>query len=341
MKIAVVGAGIHGSFIALELADRGHTVTLFEQFGFEESRGSSKGRSRIVRKAYPDTFHTALLQDGHPMWTQFQERLGQQIYHETGLLYFGSRDSAHLRDCVSALNEVGVEHQILDAAQVEGRWGAPHLAQSDYGIFTPEAGWVRADLALAGARSLAANQGAALVNQKVESLEELSRFDRVVITAGSWVNELHTLPVTIKRLTYAHIEGEYHGPVFIEDNEVFPYGFPTEPGRSDFKIGIHLTRCEPDGSPEDFEADNLGLDQVRDAAKRRFGIAEPHLSMATGCPYTMTEDELFRVKWIDPSTLVISACSGHGFKFGPWMGRFASDLLDGEADLRSWPQFAC
>src|SRR5438876_977400 len=43
-----------GSAAARELARSGHEVTLYEQFRLGHSRGSSHGRSRIVRLAYPE-----------------------------------------------------------------------------------------------------------------------------------------------------------------------------------------------------------------------------------------------------------------------------------------------
>ncbi len=51
--VAVVGLGIHGSSCAAQLAQRGLRVAGFEQFGNGgHDRGSSHGRSRIIRQAY-------------------------------------------------------------------------------------------------------------------------------------------------------------------------------------------------------------------------------------------------------------------------------------------------
>jgi glycine/D-amino acid oxidase-like deaminating enzyme len=36
---------------------------------------------------------------------------------------------------------------------------------------------------------------------------------------------------------------------------------------------------------------------------------------------------------------VVAACSGHAFKFGPWLGRFVADVLQGHEDLANWPEF--
>ena len=53
-RAAIVGAGIMGLATARALARRGWDVTIYEQFEVGHNRGSSHGRSRIFRLAYPD-----------------------------------------------------------------------------------------------------------------------------------------------------------------------------------------------------------------------------------------------------------------------------------------------
>jgi glycine/D-amino acid oxidase-like deaminating enzyme len=47
------------------------------------------------------------------------------------------------------------------------------------------------------------------------------------------------------------------------------------------------------------------------------------------CYYTVTKSEDFLIDWSDEheNVLVVSPCSGHGFKFGPVIGKVVSDLL--------------
>ena len=51
MRVAIVGAGIMGCAAAWALTKDGHEVVLYEQFRVGHDRGSSHGRSRIVRLA--------------------------------------------------------------------------------------------------------------------------------------------------------------------------------------------------------------------------------------------------------------------------------------------------
>ena len=53
-RVAVVGAGVMGCATAWALAERGADVTLYEQFEPGTARGSSHGRTRIFRLAYPE-----------------------------------------------------------------------------------------------------------------------------------------------------------------------------------------------------------------------------------------------------------------------------------------------
>ena len=57
-----------------------------------------------------------------------------------------------------------------------------------------------------------------------------------------------------------------------------------------------------------------------------------HVTRTLTCMYTNTPDGHFVIDFSpeDRNVVVISACSGHGFKFGPVIGDIAADLvLDG------------
>ena len=51
------------------------------------------------------------------------------------------------------------------------------------------------------------------------------------------------------------------------------------------------------------------------------------------CLYTNTPDRHFLIDWTSDRVLLVSACSGHGFKFAPAIGELAAQLV---LENRSW-----
>ena len=74
--VGVVGAGIMGSATAYALARDGRDVTLYEQFEVGHTRGSSHGRSRIVRLAYPEVEFVELAKAAFAGWRELERDAG-------------------------------------------------------------------------------------------------------------------------------------------------------------------------------------------------------------------------------------------------------------------------
>ncbi|KAF4529132.1 hypothetical protein B566_EDAN017635 [Ephemera danica] len=81
--IAVVGAGVEGSWTALQLSGqtRRKSVVILDQFPVLHSRGSSHGQSRIIRLAYAERFHAELMPRAFREWRQLERDTGRG-YHE-------------------------------------------------------------------------------------------------------------------------------------------------------------------------------------------------------------------------------------------------------------------
>ncbi len=328
MKVAVVGAGIVGASAARFLAGRGHSVTIFEQFPVGHAKGSSHGRSRIVRKAYPDAFYTGLMAEAYPLWADLEAESGRPLLHEVGLLYAGHRDAPDIRSCADALAANEVPFEVLASDDLRER-GIPYrLSPDEVAIWTPEAGYVRADWAVRSSLELAVRAGAAVRVEKVEVDHLRAGYDAFVVAAGSWVRQFAPLPVRVSVQTFAYLEGALHGPVWIEDGSDLCYGFPTESNGSGHKIGIHRPGPTIEADQENPTASDADLQVLAEASSRRFGFSGKVLEAHT-CRYTNTQDEAFLFGRLGESGFFASACSGHGFKFGPWVGRCLADFVEG------------
>ncbi|MDE3191702.1 MAG: FAD-dependent oxidoreductase, partial [Acidobacteriota bacterium] len=75
MRVAVVGAGVMGCATAWALRERGLEPTVYEQFDLDNTRGSSHGRSRIFRVAYPEPRWIRLAQEALEGWNDLDPDL--------------------------------------------------------------------------------------------------------------------------------------------------------------------------------------------------------------------------------------------------------------------------
>ncbi|MBS1723977.1 MAG: FAD-dependent oxidoreductase [Armatimonadetes bacterium] len=340
MKIAIVGAGIHGLSTARELSKRGHQVTVFEQHRPGNPFGSSFGRTRIVRQAYPDQFYTEILLEGHALWYDLEAESGEKLIHEVGLLFVAPQDNEEMRHELDALDNLKLPHRILTPGEIREVHSHMVLGSDEIAVMTLSAGWADVPAVLDATRQIAESHGASFVQERVVDLVGLgTRFDRVVLTAGAWITKFIDLPLATTLQTFGYIDQEMHGPVWIEGFGDHMYGFPSEPGAQNAKIGFHTAGPATDPDDPDRNPQPDALAAVCEAARRRFGLAVPSVVESGCCLYTTAANEDFKVFWCDERILAASPCSGHGFKFGPWMGRFLADILEGKESLGDWPRF--
>jgi len=338
MKVAVVGAGIVGASAARFLAQRGHCVTVHEQFPLGHARGSSHGRSRIVRRAYPDPFWTACMNEAYPMWAELEAESGERLVDECGLLYFGARDGERIRSMIAGLSDLGVPNEVLAATEVGRVLPELRLGSEEVGVFTPEAGWVAADWALAATLRLAERHGAQFRTAAQVDLDSLRRdHDAVVVAPGPWIREFVAVPVTVTLQTFGYVEAQVGGPVWIDD-ENLTYGFPSD--ATGLKIGVHPPGPAIDPNDSSREPQSEAVEIIRDQARLRFGVLDPKVVDARGCLYTWTADEDFLLGRIGDGVFFASACSGHGFKLAPWVGRLLADFVEATDAPERHPRFA-
>jgi len=341
MKLAVVGTGIHGASTARSLAKRGHNVTLFEQFSLFHAKGSSHGESRIVRKAYPDAYYTALMAKAYPLWQELEIASGQKLVHEVGLTYFGNANSKNIETVVAGLSEVGEPHEVLDSNAVSRISPDARLEHDEVAVFTPAAGWVDASVCVRVSLELAKNDGVLVCpNTFVDRTQLEQSFDAYVVAPGGWIRDwVPDIDVSVSLQTVAFFEATITGPVWIDDSLSLAYGFPSVGQQQGAKVAYHSLGRRIDPNSSGRAPDDSLIAGLKEVLHRRFGQEDPKLVRTYGCLYTNTPDEDFRIGRVGPSGYFISACSGHGFKFGPWVGELMADLVETRQSIEQYPRF--
>ena len=323
-KVVVVGAGIMGCAAARALASDGHEVTVFEQFRVGHDRGSSHGRSRIFRLAYPELEYVQLAREALHGWRALEKETGTKVLELNGLLELVADPARSSRDVLEA---AGADFELLTANEVRQRWPIT-VPEGWTALLQPEAGIVRADVAQRAFLDAALARGAVLQEEtRVDSVDEVDA-DVVVVTAGAWVRRLvPDLPVRPTRETLAYFRRE--GVALPSIGQLDPetrghVQYSLHDPRYGLKSGVHHAgrEIDPDGLGE---PDPDLLEQIADWVGRRHPDADPEPVEAETCLYTNTADERFILERRG-KVVIGSACSGHGFKFAPAIGARLAEL---------------
>lgn len=348
VEVVVVGAGIAGAAAAHALARDGRVVLLLEQHALGHARGSSHGASRIFRLAYADPVLVRLAREALVGWRELEAEYGERLVVQTGSLDLGAIALEH----AAGLAAAGVACERLTGREVSGRWpieadpGEPALFQADGGI-------TRADRAhaafLAGARAgsvevreqaRASRLVAAGDGVRVELEEGSVEAGAAVVAAGAWAQplvgplgiELEALP-TRETVAYFDLHDAAALPSVIDASVPAEGVGAGRPGRISYglaapgvglKAGLH--RSGPEADPDaDAVPDETVVRWAAGWVARRFPEADPSPLAVETCLYTNRPDERFLLER-HGRVVVGSACSGHGFKFAPVVGRTLARL---------------
>jgi sarcosine oxidase len=106
------------------------------------------------------------------------------------------------------------------------------------------------------------------------------------------------------------------------------YGFPTVDGLT-VKLARHHGGDTTDPDTIQRQVSEADLALLRAFAARYLRGVTQRVARAAVCMYTNTPDRHFiiDVDPADPRIVILSPCSGHGFKFAPVIGDIAADLV--------------
>ncbi len=357
MKVVVVGAGVFGSWTAHHLLHAGHSVTLIEAFGPAHSRASSGGESRLTRGAYgKDAIYTQMAFDSLAQWKELSAVSGLPVFIPAGVLFFFPTEEDYFRDSVAAHEQLGLPIEVLGQTEMTQRFPMFDFDGISIGLFEPDFGalmarrsvltlverFVRAGGSYVTGAVVGTADAAAQLNELELASGERVSADFFIFALGPWLPKLfpeavgaRILPTRQEIFFFAPPAGDdrflpgsmpcwadfNHGDMF--------YGFPDLESRGvKFAHDIHGPEVDPD--TQDRRATDAALADIIAFRDRRFPLLErAPLTEARVCQYENSSNGDFLIDFhphLD-NVLLVGGGSGHGFKHGPEVGRYAAGLL--------------
>jgi glycine/D-amino acid oxidase-like deaminating enzyme len=356
--VIVVGAGVFGAWTAKRLQDAGKRVLLVDAWGPAHARASSGGESRLTRGSYgSDEVYTRMALDSLPEWRSLSDRAGLPIFHEVGILFFFPQVEPYLEETMRVHRRLSLPTELLDNAALRSRFPQMNFEGIAAGIYERQFGalmarravqtlvdqFVRAGGLYRTAAVLPPAEGPTLDAVQTTEGETLAA-ERFVFACGPWLGRVfpgllgsRIFPTRQEVFFFAPEPGDTRfepgrlpGWADFNNGDIY-YGFPDLEGRG-FKIAhdAHGPRMDPDVGDRTPSAEALA--DVRNYMVRRFpALAGRPLSEARVCQYENSSNGDLLIdlhpRW--GNVLLVGAGSGHGFKHGPAVGRYAADRLLG------------
>jgi sarcosine oxidase len=357
--VAVIGAGVFGSWTALHLVRAGRRVALVDAYGPGNARASSGGESRLIRMGYgPDELYTRWSVRSLELWKEFFARVGKPLFHKTGILWIANQeDDAQMSATLKILARTGVPHEKLTRADLESQYPQIAFRADSWGLLEPESGVLIARRAVAAVAEAAIAESADYFNERVsapqgpgralqlktESGSEI-RAEQFVFACGPWLGKV--FPELLGQRIFTSRQEVYFFGVPAGDSLFAPpampgwlcqselmYGMPDLESRG-FKIAHdqHGPPFDPDTGARVPTAE--GVAAAREYVARRFpALADAPLVEARVCQYENTSNGDFLVDRHPghENVWLVGGGSGHGFKHGPAMGEHVAARVLGKS----------
>ena len=347
----VIGGGLVGLAAAWHFRRLGPTrVLVLERFQHGHERGSSHGTSRIIRSAYASPAYVHLMRAvTREEWPRLESLAGTKLVFPCPACFFGR--GALFDAYADTMRAFPNEVEILSGTKAAPLFPSLRLDGVD-AIVDRTAGVLAARRTVDTLRHLCDEAGVEVrenapvltwssepegIRVRYEGGKVLAR--HVMVAAGAWSSEL--LPflesrifVARQTIGYFRLDGAMsvgRFPVWCylgDSANDFYYGLP-EFERDGVKLARHYTADRSDDPNQAGAPDPEALEDLYRFASRRFTAPVLEMAGAENCLYTCTPTEDFIIdRHPEDSRLAFaSACSGHGFKFGPLTGRILAELV--------------
>lgn len=361
--VVVVGLGAAGSAALLALARAGVRVIGIDRYAPPHDRGSSHGETRVIREATGEGAEfVPLVQRSQALWRDVAAETGVELFRRCGFLAVDATGGAAQRHgrtgffetTVAVARQCGIPFELPDATTVRARFPAFLLEGGERLFFEPGAGILFPERVIETQLALARRAGAETmldetvtsIASTIDGIEVRTRAGayhaaRAIVTAGAGTPDLVPAYRSRLRLLRQTLHwfppatpwfDEAHFPTFLwlygprPENSF--YGFPQ------LNSGTQAVKL----SGEQFEIETAAwdiLDRVVTPAESaalhahtrgRLDQLRKYPVKTASCVYTHTQDGRFLTEFVDEHErlLLVSACSGHGFKHSAAIGEQAA-----------------
>jgi sarcosine oxidase len=350
----VVGVGGMGSAACWQLARRGQRVLGLERFDIPNAYGSSHGVTRIIRLAYFESpNYVPLLKRALTLWVEASTAFGEPLMITTGSFDSGHPDCIEIRGALESCQIHRLEHQVLTGSEVNRRYPGCLLPESFAAVFQPDGGIILSERAIVAHATMAIAAGAEIHGRetvldwspiagggvRVTTNRGTYEAGRLVLSSGAWIGDLvpslSTIAVPERQVVgwFQPRNPEMFTPAAfpvhcLETDEGFYYLLPAHrvPG---VKVGLYHHRRES-GRADALSREVASEDEtiLRRCLARHFPKADGPVMALRTCMFTNTPDGHFIIDTLPdtPEVIVVSACSGHGYKFAGVVGEIVADL---------------
>jgi sarcosine oxidase len=376
----VLGLGAMGSAALYHLAKKGSRALGIDRYSPPHAFGSTHGDTRVTRLAIGEGEHyTPLAIRSHELWRELERETGTSLLTTNGGLIISSGDATshtHVEgffdNTLAAARKFGIAHELIDAAEIRRRFPQFKVSGAEHGYLERDAGFVRPERCVAAHLTEAERRGATIHRHEtvvafrgtasgVSVMTDRGTYAAatLIVAAGAWLPRLvgpdlgQHFAVYRQALFWFEIESPTsafsveHCPIFIwelTDRRQGIYGFPAVDGpQGGVKIA---TEQFAETTDADAVRRNVTDEEIRSMVA---DYVVPYMTGLTGrclkavtCLYTVTPDFGF-VLDRHPSlerAILVSPCSGHGFKHSPAIGEALAEMATGGAPRFDLTPFA-
>ena len=345
--VIVVGLGAMGSSALYYLARAGARVCGFDAYAPPHALGSSHGETRMIREAYyEDARYVPLLRRAYDLWHNLSRAAREDLIVETGGVFAGLPKA----QLIAGIERAGREHDI----PVERLTNATHAVRAPWlripddmvAVTEPRAGYLHPERCIEAHLRLAASAGAELHTDEeviswnagktgvtVETKGERFAASRVILCAGAGMQEWLAdagVATTVTRQPLFWFRPA-RGAATLKtvfaiqiDDERLLYGFPGVNGA--LKAAVHYGGMPTTWETVERRVSEAEANETSALCARFLPGVHGELLRSAACIYTNTADLHFVIDAhpTHGNVLLVSACSGHGFKFASAIGEAAS-----------------